>query len=195
MNVSLLPAFAESYLQESRDPSSLLSRIKIVGNDHASTSAMAEELTTRPPPTRRPSSGNAGHTTTLVSPPPLRNRLLKSKTSFDGALPAPAPPRRRSSLLSDFSLDDAHHSVRSSTGSFLLPKISGNHKHHDLHQEPSHWHSAPLAFAIVPAVAGLFFKNGTAFATDMLLLALAAIFLNWSVRLPWSDTIIALQNS
>lgn len=52
-------------------------------------------------------------------------------------------------------------------------------------EEPSHWHSSPIAFAFLPALAGLFFTNGSAFVTDMLLLALAALFLNWSVRLPW----------
>ena len=51
--------------------------------------------------------------------------------------------------------------------------------------EVSTWHSTPLAFAILPAIGGIFFKNGTAFVTDILLLALAAIFMNWSVRLPW----------
>lgn len=51
--------------------------------------------------------------------------------------------------------------------------------------ELSHWHSSPLAFAFLPALAGLFFTNGSAFVTDILLLGLAALFLNWSVRLPW----------
>jgi hypothetical protein len=51
--------------------------------------------------------------------------------------------------------------------------------------EPSVWHSAPLAFAILPAVGGLFFQNGGAIVTDVLLLALASMFLNWCVRSPW----------
>lgn len=51
--------------------------------------------------------------------------------------------------------------------------------------EVSAWHSTPLAFALLPAIGGVFFKNGTAIMTDILLLALAAIFMNWSVRLPW----------
>jgi hypothetical protein len=42
-----------------------------------------------------------------------------------------------------------------------------------------------LAFAILPAVGGLLFQNGSLFVTDVLLLGLAAIFLNWSIRLPW----------
>ena len=51
--------------------------------------------------------------------------------------------------------------------------------------EVTHWHSTPLAFAILPAAAGLLFKNGSAFITDILLIVLAAIFMNWSIRLPW----------
>ncbi len=49
----------------------------------------------------------------------------------------------------------------------------------------SNWASAPLAFALLPAVGGMVFKNGSAVISDILLLGLAAIFLNWSVRLPW----------
>lgn len=43
----------------------------------------------------------------------------------------------------------------------------------------------PLGLALLPAVGGLLFKDGSAIVTDITLLALAAIFLNWSVRLPW----------
>jgi hypothetical protein len=50
----------------------------------------------------------------------------------------------------------------------------------------NNWHnSTPLAFAILPAVAGLLFKNGSAFVTDILLLGLAAVFMHWSIRIPW----------
>jgi hypothetical protein len=42
-----------------------------------------------------------------------------------------------------------------------------------------------LAFALLPALGGMFFKNGSSVITDIMLLGLAAIFLNWSVRLPW----------
>ncbi|KAH9811721.1 hypothetical protein Tdes44962_MAKER05869 [Teratosphaeria destructans] len=51
--------------------------------------------------------------------------------------------------------------------------------------EVTNWHSSPLAFAILPALGGLFFNGGSAFVTDALLLILAAIFLNWSIRIPW----------
>lgn len=53
------------------------------------------------------------------------------------------------------------------------------------YDEVTRWHSTPLAFAILPAVGGLLFKNGSAFVTDVLLIVLAAIFMNWSIRLPW----------
>jgi hypothetical protein len=51
--------------------------------------------------------------------------------------------------------------------------------------ETTLWHSAPLAFAIVPAFAGLLFQNGGAVVTDILLLAFGSMFLNWCVRTPW----------
>ena len=90
--------------------------------------------------------------------------------------------RRRGSTLSD-SLDETRQSIRSSTDGLLLPRpispdltSSGEH---------SYWHSAPLALALLPAFGGLFFKNGSALVTDLTLLGLAAVFLNWSVMLPW----------
>lgn len=53
------------------------------------------------------------------------------------------------------------------------------------HTETTGWHSAPLAFALLPALGGLLFQNGSAVVTDVMLLGLAGIFLNWSVRVPW----------
>jgi hypothetical protein len=50
--------------------------------------------------------------------------------------------------------------------------------------ESSHWDSAPLAFALLPALGGLFFTNGSSVITDVMLLGFAAILLNWSVRIP-----------
>lgn len=94
----------------------------------------------------------------------------------------PHPPERRSSGLS-FMSEDRRHSVASTANDFILPSV-GDHHESDA-DEPSHWHSTPLAFAFLPAIGGLFFSNGSAFVTDILLLGLAAIFLNWSVRLPW----------
>ena len=81
------------------------------------------------------------------------------------------------------SVDDARRSIKSSTDDLLLPRVKGSGL--ETHSEPSHWHSAPLGLALLPAVGGLFFKNGSAIITDATLLLLAAVFLNWSVRLPW----------
>ncbi|KAF2142792.1 uncharacterized protein K452DRAFT_269252 [Aplosporella prunicola CBS 121167] len=83
-------------------------------------------------------------------------------------------PVRRSSIFSDFSFDDTKRSVRSSTDNLR-----------DMDIEPTNWHSVPLAFAILPAVAGIFFNNGNAVVTDMLLLGLATMLLNWCIRKPW----------
>jgi hypothetical protein len=91
--------------------------------------------------------------------------------------------RRRSSGFSEYSLSEARKTFQSSTDDLLLPKPSATGL------EPSHdssaWHSAPLAFALLPAIGGMLFKNGSSVITDVMLLGLAAIFLNWSVRLPW----------
>jgi hypothetical protein len=109
---------------------------------------------------------------------PPTNRFSTSATE------APTPGvRRRSSNFSDYSLNEARRTFQSSTDDLLLPKpsVAGFEPSH----ETSHWHSAPLAFALLPAIGGMFFKNGSSIITDVMLLGLAAIFLNWSVRLPW----------
>lgn len=79
---------------------------------------------------------------------------------------------------------DTRQSVQSSAGEYILPGL-GIDSNRTVEDESSHWHSSPLAFALLPAVGGLVFTNGSAFITDILLLGLAAIFLNWSCRLPW----------
>ncbi|KAF4547190.1 Hypothetical protein D9617_54g000240 [Elsinoe fawcettii] len=119
-----------------------------------------------------------------VAPAPgafLRERG-RQVSSESPRLATPPLPRRRSSVLSYAS--DTRQSVQSSAGDFILPGLGINTD--DSHEDDaSHWHSSPLAFALLPAVGGLLFTNGSAFITDILLLGLAAIFLNWSVRLPW----------
>ncbi|KAJ5146023.1 uncharacterized protein N7515_000587 [Penicillium bovifimosum] len=101
----------------------------------------------------------------------MNRRLPRAATfAFEG---------RRNSI-SD-SLSEARNSIRSSTDELLLPRVA---KDQDEVSE-SHWHSAPLGLALLPAIAGIFFHEGSAFVTDVTLLVLAAIFLNWSVRLPW----------
>ncbi|CAG8899661.1 unnamed protein product [Penicillium egyptiacum] len=90
--------------------------------------------------------------------------------------------QRRNSTLSD-SILEARNSIRSSTDDLFLPRVAKDHA--TLSTEESHWHSAPLGLALLPAIAGIFFHEGSSFVTDVTLLVLAAIFLNWSVRLPW----------
>ncbi|TQS39127.1 hypothetical protein Golomagni_00352 [Golovinomyces magnicellulatus] len=88
--------------------------------------------------------------------------------------------RQRSSTFSEYSLKDARNAFQSSTEELLLPRPIAMRNH-----DSSPWHSAPLAFALLPALAGILFTNGSGIVTDVMLLGLAAIFLNWTVRLPW----------
>ncbi|KAG9920310.1 hypothetical protein KCU98_g22357, partial [Aureobasidium melanogenum] len=118
----------------------------------------------------------------LPLPPSLTLRSRSSTKIIDGTPPAePSLSRRRSSLLSFSSLDDTRHSA----GDFIRPSLGLDQDDPTAPEDLSHWHSSPLAFAFLPALAGLFFTNGSAFVTDIILLGLAALFLNWSVRLPW----------
>ncbi|KAM7201025.1 hypothetical protein V8F20_005034 [Naviculisporaceae sp. PSN 640] len=95
-------------------------------------------------------------------------------TSFDS--PAHRDSRRRSSTFSDYSLSEARRN-------FDQDIIDPGKEHQD--EEDSRWASLPLAFAIVPAIGGIMFKNGSAMVTDVILLGLASIFLNWTLRSPF----------
>jgi hypothetical protein len=90
---------------------------------------------------------------------------------------AAAASRRRSSTFSDYSLNEARRNLRDD---ILNPGGVGLHNH-----DASNWSSMPLAFALLPALAGVVFKNGGAIVTDIMLLGLAAVFLHWSVSQPW----------
>lgn len=127
-------------------------------------------------PTPSPTGGRRS-----PSPPRLRHRPVARSAAFaDGNMPS---NRRRSSLFSD-NVSETRRSFRSSTDDLFLPRVKGGGQC-DHVNETSHWHSIPLGLALLPAVGGLFFHDGSAVITDMTLLALAAIFLNWAVRLPW----------
>ena len=135
---------------------------------------MAEDKGSAP----RPHASSTG--TGISAQSYLRQRPSnRASNSTDMSYPS---GRRRSSILSD-SIDGTQQSIRSSTDDLLLPKAQGSR--YSASEEPSHWHSAPLALALLPAVGGLLFKNGSAVVTDVTLLGLAAVFLNWSVRVPW----------
>ena len=138
----------------------------------------------------------------MASEKPLGSALLAHQPSVRRSSPSDPQPRlrglgraatfadakmslnqRRSSLFSD-GLSETRRSLRESTDNILLPRANGSAPV-DEHHDHSHWQSVPLGLALLPAVGGMLFKNGSAVVTDMTLLALAAIFLNWSVRLPW----------
>lgn len=115
------------------------------------------------------------------SPPAgLRQRPLGRAATF--AEPAHPLTHRRSSTFSE-TLSEARKSLKSSTDDLLLPKIAPN-THHET-EESSHWHSLPLGLALLPALGGLIFKDGSAVVTDITLLVLAGIFMNWALRMPW----------
>ncbi|APA10141.1 hypothetical protein sscle_06g049110 [Sclerotinia sclerotiorum 1980 UF-70] len=109
------------------------------------------------------------------------NRRRSNRPSTDG-IPS-SGNRRRSSTFSEYSLNEFNKSLRDSTDDILFPKPC------DMKDESNHdnspWDSAPLAFALLPAIGGLFFTNGSSVITDIMLLGFAAILLNWSVRVPW----------
>ncbi|PHH70722.1 hypothetical protein CDD80_5778 [Ophiocordyceps camponoti-rufipedis] len=79
---------------------------------------------------------------------------------------------RRSSLLSDFSCDTAVREGLSASSSRVVTEPART-------DEVSTVASASLAFALLPAVAGALFTNGHAVVTDIMLLALAGVFLHW----------------
>ncbi|KAL1991682.1 hypothetical protein VTN49DRAFT_4990 [Thermomyces lanuginosus] len=115
----------------------------------------------------------------------LRQRPQAGRSVSTGdTTPLQQPVTRRNSTFSD-TISEARQSLRDSTDDLLFPRPKDPENLDELVQEESHWHSIPLALALLPAIGGLFFQNGSAVLTDATLLFLAAVFLNWSVRLPW----------
>jgi hypothetical protein len=122
-------------------------------------------------------SAPAGHglrrSRTVADASPSARRLSGSPMSMRRSFEAPP---RRSSNFSDYSLGEARD--------LLNPRPTGV----DIdipHPESSSLASLSLAFALLPALAGSLFKNGSAVVTDIMLLGLSAVFLNWSVTQPW----------
>lgn len=91
--------------------------------------------------------------------------------------------RRRSSTLSDFSLYEARRSFRDGTQDILNPSAAQNTE--QAHDSSSVLSSLPLAFALLPALFGVLFEGGSAFITDVMLLALVFIFLRYTITQPW----------
>ncbi|KZF19156.1 hypothetical protein L228DRAFT_251251 [Xylona heveae TC161] len=141
----------------------------------------AAERTTSPPRQSPVDETPAASGHNFSTPAPQRQRSFRRSYNLSDA--PNGNLSRRSSVISNLSFEDGRQSVRSPTEDFFMPKSFGSRP--EANTEPSHWDSAPLAFALFPAIGGLLFKNGSAVVTDVTLLGLAAIFLNWSVRLPW----------
>jgi hypothetical protein len=91
------------------------------------------------------------------------------RLSFDGE-------RRRSSTFSDYSLSDAKRNIHED---ILNPGGAG------MVSKENRWAWVPLLFALLPAFGGMVHTNGAAFMSDIMLLGLAGVFLNWSVTQPW----------
>ncbi|PGH05742.1 hypothetical protein AJ80_08299 [Polytolypa hystricis UAMH7299] len=130
------------------------------------------------------SSKDSSQTGAQPSPPAnLRFRPLGRSASAVLAEHPPTPGLRRASTFSD-TVSEARQSIKSSTDDLFLPRVDERART-GIHDPESPWQSTPLALALLPALGGLFFTNGSAVLTDISLLVLAAVFLNWSVRLPW----------
>ncbi|KEY71879.1 hypothetical protein S7711_06020 [Stachybotrys chartarum IBT 7711] len=115
---------------------------------------------------------------TVQDTPSFRRRSTANLIAQEASLlspPSPDAPIRRSSNFSEYSLSDAR--------GILNPQAQETHT---ATSESSSLASLSLAFALVPALAGALFQNGSAIATDVMLLGLAGIFLHWSVTQPWS---------
>ncbi|KAI1406670.1 hypothetical protein F4819DRAFT_3894 [Hypoxylon fuscum] len=116
---------------------------------------------------------------TVGQPAPTRRRstLNTGSPSRENGF---AGIRRRSSTYSDYSLNDARRDLEASADELLNPSKPGPKA-----TDKSPFAYVPLTLALLPAVAGIFFENGSAFFTDLILLSLAAVFLHWSVTQPW----------
>ncbi|CAJ2510069.1 Uu.00g059690.m01.CDS01 [Anthostomella pinea] len=88
--------------------------------------------------------------------------------------------RRQSSNYSDFSPHEVRRDLDTSADEFFNPS-----RPHSKELTKSPYVYIPLTLALLPAVAGMLFENGSAFLTDLILLSLAAVFLHWSVTQPW----------
>jgi|SRR5687767_10868998 hypothetical protein len=105
--------------------------------------------------------------------PTLSQRLDEANNSSSDN--AAAGAGRRSSNFSDYSLNEARGILNPAADDGASGASS----------ETSSLASLSLAFALLPAIAGSLFKDGSAVVTDIMLLGLAGVFLHWSVTQPW----------
>jgi hypothetical protein len=117
---------------------------------------------------------------TVDEPAQLRPQPSSNQPSFDRSFDSAS--RRRGSTFSEYSLNEARRNLQDD---ILNPSGVDAENH-----AASNWALLPLAFALLPAVGGLFFKNGSLLITDVMLLFLAAVFLQWSITQPWFELLI-----
>ncbi|XDG00575.1 hypothetical protein ABKA04_000190 [Annulohypoxylon sp. FPYF3050] len=145
--------------------------------------ASASTSATNIPARQSPINGNAPagyglrRASTVGQPSTLRRRSTLNSGPLPGESSFP-DIRRRSSTYSDFSLSDARRDLETSADELFNPSKSPK-------ADKSPFVYVPLTLALLPALAGVFFENGSAFFTDLILLSLAAVFLHWSVTQPW----------
>ncbi|RDA91397.1 hypothetical protein CP533_6878 [Ophiocordyceps camponoti-saundersi (nom. inval.)] len=138
-----------------------------------------------PSPSRRTSSPPPPPSSSMTMQDPIMTlRRRRRRQSPDSDLGRTTTTTRRSSLLSDYSCD-ARDGLFSRSSPPPPPPPQPPPPSMASASEKSTVASASLAFALLPALAGVLFKDGHAVVTDIMLLALAGVFLHWSVTQPW----------
>ncbi|UPK89538.1 hypothetical protein LCI18_000473 [Fusarium solani-melongenae] len=150
---------------------------------------MTDENTTSPNGWRP----GTGVSSAVSAAPPSGHGLRRAMTvsaAEDAAAARRAPtssfpamdtmPPRRSSNFSEYSLSEARDILNPQ------PRGPGSADTFSSPGDSSSLASLSLAFALLPALAGALFKNGSAVVTDVMLLGLAGVFLHWSVTQPWA---------
>lgn len=119
-----------------------------------------------------------------------------SSGSLNASGPSSGRPHSTSSTArrpSDLrSLAEARRSLATGADRLLNPRPAAIDADDDVNGRRKHdggnngrWAGLPLASALLPAAAGMLFEGAGAFLTDIMLLALAGVFLYWSVTQPW----------
>lgn len=84
--------------------------------------------------------------------------------------------------MSEFNLPEAGKYFRDGTKNLLDPSAARSELAND---GSSLLSSLPLAFALLPAIAGVFFEGGRDLITDVMLLGLVFILLRYTITQPW----------
>ncbi|KLU87479.1 hypothetical protein MAPG_06479 [Magnaporthiopsis poae ATCC 64411] len=143
----------------------------------ATTSASAAAAPPQLHPLASPPPGHGLRRAATVAEPSLRRRAILSPVEHQGPADPGSRIRRRDSVISSDGSLDALDSTGRRLGGDVLAQPDRS--------PVTDLQSVPLLFALLPALGGLMFKDGSAFVTDFLLLGLAAVFLHSSLTAPW----------